>query len=154
MMMMNSDSGVNPSESPFELHNTSGQPVPLDDERAGKICALVLESEAPAGAAFVELVFVDEVEIQRINKDHLQHNYVTDIITFSYHETEQPVETTLFCCAQRISAQAVEFMQSEKTEFERVLIHGLLHACGYDDQSPDEKNRMTELENHYLNQLS
>jgi rRNA maturation RNase YbeY len=154
MMMMNTDSGVNSSEFPFELQNESGQPVPLDEERAGRISAVVLESESPAGAAFVELVYVDEAEIQGINRDHLQHDYVTDIITFSYHEAEQPVETTLFCCAPRISAQAVEFMQSEKTEFERVLIHGLLHACGYNDQSTDEKNRMTELENHYLNQLS
>jgi rRNA maturation RNase YbeY len=154
MTMMKADSGVNPSEFPFELHNTSGLSVPLDEERAGRISALVLQSEAPAGAGLIELVYVNEAEIQRINRDHLQHDHVTDIITFSYHEPDEPVETTLFCCAPRISAQADEFMQSEKNEFERVLIHGLLHACGYDDQSPEEKKRMTELENQYLNQLT
>lgn len=154
MMKMRPDSVSNPSAFPFELHNESNQLLPLDEERAGRISALVIKEEAPAGAGLIELVYVDESEIQRINRDHLQHDYVTDIITFSYHEPDEPIETTLFCCARRISAQAAEFKQSEKTEFERVLIHGLLHACGYDDKSREEKKRMTELENHYLYQLS
>ena len=142
------------SDLPFELYNESGQPLPLDEARAGNIAALVMKAESPAGAEIIELVYVDESEIQRINREHLQHDYVTDIITFSYHESDEAVEATLFCCAPRISAQAGEFGQPEKTEFERVLIHGLLHACGYDDAGKDEKKLMTHLENHYLDRLS
>ena len=132
------------------LYNESGHPIPLTPARAAQIAGQLIAAEAPAGAALLELVYVDEAEILRINREYLQHNYVTDIITFSYHEPGAPVEATLFCCAPRISAQAKELNQPETAEFERVLIHGLLHACGYEDGTPEEKNRMTRREDHYL----
>lgn len=145
------ESGVPTGNIPLELHNESGQALPFGQRRARHIAAGVAGAEAAAGASFVELVYVDEAEILRINREHLAHDYVTDIITFFYHEPGEPIEATLFCCAPRISEQAAELGQPERTEFERVLIHGLLHACGYKDSSPKEKERMTQLENYYLN---
>lgn len=149
-MMMTPDSNIASASIPFEFHNESGRELPLDEARARRIAGMVMAVESASGTQLLELVYVDEDEILRINRAHLQHDYVTDIITFSYHEPGEPVEATLFCCASRISGQAGELHQVEKTEFERVLIHGLLHACGYNDVSPEEKSRMTALENHYL----
>ncbi|MFW6348127.1 MAG: rRNA maturation RNase YbeY [Cyclonatronaceae bacterium] len=144
-MMMTPDSAT-----PLTFHNESGQPVPFGETRAREIAGRLITAEAPAGASLLELVYVDEAEILRINREYLQHDYVTDIITFSYHEPGAPVEATLFCCAPRISAQAAELDQPETAEFERVLIHGLLHACGYEDGTPAQKARMTRREDHYL----
>lgn len=135
----------------LELHNESGGRLPIDEPRARYIADTVMAGEAAYGAALLELVYVNETEILRINREYLQHHYVTDIITFFYHEPGEPIEATLYCCAPQIAAQAGEFKESEKTEFERVLIHGLLHACGYTDATAAEKSRMRALENRYLN---
>lgn len=101
---------------------------------------------------FIELVYVNEEGIVEINKKHLGRDYVTDIITFRYDEGEtySEVEGTLFCCAPRIKEQALEFKESEFSEFCRILIHGLLHLLDYNDQSDEEKKKMRALENHYL----
>ena len=105
--------------------------------------------------SFIEVVYVDEKEITHINQKHLSHDYVTDIITFSYHDPSEnePVEATLFCCAPRIQEQAVEFGVDADTEFLRVYIHGLLHLAGYSDELPDQKAVMREKENFYINHI-
>lgn len=91
----------------------------------------------------VEVVYVDEAEIQRINTEYLKHEYVTDIITFRLDEqqTDSTIEGTIYCCAQRIFEQAEEFDQQPRTEFLRVLIHGLIHLNGYNDQTTEEKKK-------------
>jgi len=96
---------------------------------------------------------VDEHAISELNKNHLQKTYITDIITFHYNEEKEPVEATLFCCAQRIKEQAKEFDCDIKSEFCRVLIHGILHLCGYEDTTDKQKLQMRNKENHYLKQL-
>ena len=101
----------------------------------------------------IELVYVDEDEIVRINHEFLDRDYITDIITFRYDEDNQAVEGTLYCCAQRITEQSAEFKDDPKTEFLRVFVHGLIHLAGHDDQTPDEKKQMTDLEDQYLNAL-
>jgi rRNA maturation RNase YbeY len=95
---------------------------------------------------------VDEDEIVRINKDHLDRDYVTDIITFRYDEPEdkEQIEGTMFCCAPRITEQAKEFNESPKREFLRIYIHGLLHLIGYEDKSDEQKKLMTGKENTYM----
>jgi rRNA maturation RNase YbeY len=94
---------------------------------------------------------VDEDEIVRINKEHLDRDYVTDIITFRYDESDaDAIEGTMFCCAPRIAEQAEEFNESRKREFLRIYIHGLLHLIGYEDKSDQQKKEMTAKEETYL----
>lgn len=103
----------------------------------------------------VELVYVDENEIARINHEHFQKSYVTDIITLQYHEKGSvDIEGTLFCCAPRIKEQSEEFGTDIRQEFYRVYIHGLLHLCGFDDQSPEQKREMSALEDHFLGEIN
>ncbi|HBQ58395.1 MAG TPA: rRNA maturation RNase YbeY, partial [Balneolaceae bacterium] len=113
-----------------------------------------MEQHESAKFELVELVYVSEDEIVRINKEHLDRDYVTDIISFRYDDDEDSgdntaIEGTLFCCAPRIKEQAEDFGETADREFKRILIHGLLHLIGYDDRSEAEKKRMTELENTY-----
>jgi len=126
--------------------------VPLTSEEISRIANSVFESEEKA-FNFAEVIFTDEETITGINKKHLDRDYITDIITFSYHEGTDPVEGSLYCCAQRIYEQASEFGTDIKEEFARILIHGFLHLCGYDDETTASKSRMTEKENFYLSQL-
>lgn len=133
------------------VFNESGHNVPINERMARKCISEVARQEA-CSFSLIEVVYVDEDRIHEINAEHLNHDYVTDIITFRYDEdpTDTGIEGTLFCCAQRISEQAEEYDQDEETEFKRVLIHGLLHLAGYEDQSDEEQQNMRKRENFYL----
>ncbi|MBO6535760.1 MAG: rRNA maturation RNase YbeY [Balneolaceae bacterium] len=136
---------------PIQLFNTSGIEIPILETDAIFLLNAV-SKHFEVDFELVEVVYVDEAEIQRINTEYLKHEYVTDIITFRLDEqqTDSTIEGTIYCCAQRIFEQAEEFDQQPRTEFLRVLIHGLIHLNGYNDQTPEEKKEMTRLEDHFL----
>lgn len=143
-----------PSSPVIEIFNESGEEVLLHQQQAELVLKILSEKEQ-ASFAFVEVVYVTEDEIVRINKEHLDRDYITDIISFRYDEgqeqsTKSDIEGTLFCCAPRIKEQAAEFNETQEREFQRILIHGLLHLIGYMDSSKEEKRKMTALENTYL----
>ncbi len=138
--------------SETDIFNTSGTAVPLSDAEIRHIVESVFNNE-DADFGFTEVIFTDEPTIVEINKEHLNRDYITDIITFSYHENDEPVEGSLFCCAQRILEQASEFNSDPKVECARVVIHGLLHLCGYADDTAESKERMTNRENFHLTLL-
>ncbi|TVQ69717.1 MAG: rRNA maturation RNase YbeY [Balneolaceae bacterium] len=98
----------------------------------------------------VEVVFVNDMEILEMNRRYLGHDHVTDIITFPYHENDDPVEGTLFCCAPQIRRQSEEIGVTFDTEVLRIVIHGLLHLVGYDDETEAQRNHMHSLENKYI----
>lgn len=146
---------MNASDHPLQLFNTSGQELPFKESIAAFLLNKISDHEK-VHFSFVEVVFVDEAEIIRINKEFLQRDYVTDIISFRYDEdsSNMEIEGTLYCCSPRISEQASEFNQPEQREFLRILIHGLLHLCGYEDDNTVEKSEMTRLEDYFLSLIS
>ncbi|MFO7845511.1 MAG: rRNA maturation RNase YbeY [Balneolaceae bacterium] len=155
MMTKFPDSFRNSPSEKIELFNPSGLPVPISPADAEVVLSAV-ESGEKISFASIELVYTNEEGIVDINKTYLQRDYVTDIISFRYDEEpgNQAIEGTLYCCAPRITEQSAEFGTSPLQEYRRVLIHGLLHLAGYNDQSADEKSEMTRLEDHYLETFS
>lgn len=139
------------SEPDIQVFNETEQSIPLQSTIYQEIAQTIADIEA-CGFNFVEVVYVDQEDIVRINKEHLDRDYITDIITFRYDESDSnaDIEGTMFCCAPRIVEQAQELNESTKREFLRIYIHGLLHLVGYDDQSDEEKKQMTTKENIYL----
>jgi probable rRNA maturation factor len=83
-----------------------------------------------------------------INKKHLKHNYFTDIITFDY--SEERINGDLFISIDRIRENAKTFKVTINNELKRVLIHGILHLCGYKDKSSEQKKQMKQKEDYYL----
>jgi rRNA maturation RNase YbeY len=136
----------------IQLYNESGIEIPLTQSITEKVGNLVFDSEG-VSLQSLEIVFVDEDKIVEINEMHLGRDYVTDIITYHYQDENEPVEGTVFCCAQRIFEQAKELETEPKQEFLRIYIHGLLHLCGYNDTTTEEKLQMTQKENEYLIQI-
>jgi len=139
----------------IEIFNQSGQPLPLSESDTQHIVSAVMVHEKCA-FRLVEIVYVDENEIIRINKQYLDRDYVTDIISFRYDESadNDRIEGTLYCCAPRIREQSLEFGEPVKREFFRILIHGLLHLVGYEDQPEEEKDKMRARENFYLKEIT
>ena len=146
-----------PGEGEFRtlcFNNISGIDILLSEEDL-QLMVQSIESEHHVSFREVEVVFVDEEEIVRINREHLNRDYVTDIISFNYNETDQKyIEGTLFCCAQRINEQSDEFQTDLRFEFQRVVIHGLLHLAGFNDQTLQDKENMTLMENKILSLIN
>lgn len=94
--------------------------------------------------------FISDDELLAINKQVLQHDYYTDIITFDYTDDEDMECHEVMISWDRVKENAKEFKEPLYAELHRVCIHGLLHISGQNDSNEKEKKRMRKLENHYL----
>lgn len=138
------------SQPDIQVFNETSLDIPIASSLYKKLADTVSQKEN-CRFNFVEVVYVDEDEIVRINKEHLDRDYVTDIITFRYDESDaNEIEGTMFCCAPRIAEQAEEFKEFPEREFLRIYIHGLLHLTGYEDKLDQQKKEMTDKEETYL----
>ena len=100
----------------------------------------------------ITVIFCSDSYLLSINKQHLNHDYYTDIITFSYVE-EGVISGDLFISIDRVSENARKEEVSKTNELSRVMIHGLLHLCGYNDKEEDEIKVMREKEKEYLSMI-
>ena len=98
-----------------------------------------------------ELVFnfCSDDSLLKINKEFLKHETLTDVITFDY-SVSKAVSGEVFISVDRVRANSKEFHQDFNDEIKRVMIHGVLHLCGYKDKTPKEKALMSDKENLYL----
>ncbi len=101
----------------------------------------------------LSIILCTDEELLKINKEFLNHNYYTDIITFNLNEGE-PVLGELYISTERINENAATYKVSLSQEIMRVIIHGILHLCNYTDNSKESKKRMTEKEDFYLSLYS
>ncbi|MBL6667322.1 MAG: rRNA maturation RNase YbeY [Crocinitomicaceae bacterium] len=97
----------------------------------------------------VVLVMCSDNFLLELNKKHLNHDYFTDIITFSY-TTNNHISGDLFISVDRVKDNARNQNLSFENELERVIYHGVLHLCGYNDKTPEEIKEMRSKENYYL----
>ena len=97
----------------------------------------------------VSYIFCDDNKILEVNKQFLQHDYYTDIITFDYTEGDK-ISGDLFISLDTVRTNAEQFGQDYNTELHRVIIHGILHLCGINDKGPGEREIMEAEENKAL----
>lgn len=104
-------------------------------------------------AGNLNYIFTTDREVLRINKQFLQHDYYTDIITFDYSVTEKGkriVAGDIFISIDRVAENAIIEKETFKRELGRVMVHGLLHLCGHGDKTKKEEAAMRKLEDFYL----
>jgi len=97
----------------------------------------------------ITYIFCSDEEILRMNKEYLNHDYYTDIITFDYSEGEK-ISGDLFISLDTVKTNSEKFKTIFNEELYRVMIHGILHLCGYNDKKPIEKNIMKTKEDEAL----
>jgi rRNA maturation RNase YbeY len=97
----------------------------------------------------ITFIFCSDEYLLEINKQYLDHDYYTDIITFDYVEKDV-ISGDIFISADRVRENAATFGVSFSNELNRILIHGVLHLLGYKDKEADEKKLMTSKEDNYL----
>jgi len=97
----------------------------------------------------ITVVFVTDDYLLEMNKNHLNHDYYTDIITFDYTELNY-ITGDLFISYDRVLDNSKVFNVTSYNELCRVVFHGILHLCGYKDKSPEEEIIMRAKESYYL----
>jgi probable rRNA maturation factor len=95
-------------------------------------------------------IFCSDEYLHKINLEYLDHDTYTDIITFDNSEEESIVEGDIFISIERIKENSFTLNTVFEEEFKRVIVHGLLHLCGYDDHTSEDKAEMRRLESEYI----
>ncbi|MBR6550500.1 MAG: rRNA maturation RNase YbeY [Paludibacteraceae bacterium] len=98
-------------------------------------------------------IFCDDAKILEVNREFLQHDYYTDVITFDY-TTRTRVNGDIFISLDTIRTNAEEVGASFNHELHRVIIHGLLHLTGQADKTPETKVQMTAKEDAALKKIT
>ncbi|MBS1597161.1 MAG: rRNA maturation RNase YbeY [Bacteroidetes bacterium] len=99
---------------------------------------------------FINYIFCSDSYLLDINKRYLKHNYHTDIITFSLSNQTEAIVADIFISVDRVKDNSKEYGTSFKEELHRVIFHGALHLCGYDDKTPSQISTIRRREGRYL----
>jgi len=136
----------------LEINNTYELAYPAQYQQAmtDTIQQIFKDNKVPLDS--IALTLLTDEALLEINENFLQHDYYTDILTFYYSEENQPIEGELFLSIERIQDNADTLGVSFNEEFLRVVFHGCLHLCGFDDQSKEEKEVMRKEEDKYVTQ--
>lgn len=111
------------------------------------ISSTILSEEYEVGE--INYVFCSDDYLLDINKKFLDHDTLTDIITFDY-TNGNVINGEIYISTERVKENAVDYGVSFDHELRRVIIHGILHLCGYGDKSSSEKSIMRDIEDKYL----
>ena len=117
-----------------------------------KMRSLVNEVLVTEGKVWHQLgvVICSDEYLKEMNKKHLSHDYYTDILTFDYSSKATPGTGELYISLDRVRENAKEHSVPLAHELNRVIIHGVLHLCGYKDGNPKDKQTMSAREDFYL----
>lgn len=99
-------------------------------------------------------IFCSDAYLIEINRQYLDHDTYTDIVTFDNSEVEGDIVGDIFISIERTRENAAKFNVADADELHRVIIHGALHLLGYTDKKPADKKIMTQKEDFYLGKRS
>jgi len=98
----------------------------------------------------INYIFTTDQYLHKINVDYLNHDTLTDIITFEYNADDEAILSDIYISLDRCKENAKELNIPLTTEIHRILIHGVLHLLGYKDKNKKDKELMTSKEDYYL----
>jgi len=101
----------------------------------------------------INYIFCDDDYLHKLNVEFLNHDTLTDIISFDY-SVGKIIQGDIFISVERVKENASDFKVPFLEELHRVIIHGVLHYCGYKDKTPKDALLMREKENFYLKRLA
>lgn len=99
----------------------------------------------------IDYIFCSDDYLLEINKQYLQHDFYTDIVTFDLSENKEETIGEVYVSLDRIKDNAEKLQQPLKNETLRVIFHGALHLCGYKDKSDKDSKLMRSKEEEYIN---
>ena len=98
---------------------------------------------------YINVIFCDDNFLLKINNKFLDHDFYTDVISFNYSSSQ--IEGEIYISISRVLDNSRTYNTDENVELIRVIVHGLLHLCGYNDKNHEEKKSMKLKEDEYIN---
>ncbi len=102
---------------------------------------------------YVNVIFLGKDDLRLMKKEYFEKDVYTDVIAFNLNEPDENIEGEIYLSYEQIVDNANSYNTKLDIELLRVLIHGCLHLCGYEDDTPAAKEQMTDLENQYIKKL-
>lgn len=98
----------------------------------------------------VSFIFCKDDYLHSLNQKFLNHDTYTDILTFTLSDENEPVQSEIYISVERIRENSLAFGVAFSVELLRVMVHGILHLCGYSDHTAEVKKIMRQKEDFYL----
>ncbi len=131
-------------------YQTEGVALPDIDRRQTTEWIKAVAASYGKRVGDIAYIFCSDEKILEVNRQYLQHDYYTDIITFDYCEGNR-LNGDLFISLDTVRTNAEQFADGDyRRELHRVIIHGILHLCGINDKGPGEREIMEAAENRAL----
>ncbi len=121
----------------------------VDSTRLTRLAENVLEAERATWAE-IGIVLTRHDRLRTLNRDFLNHDFNTDVLSFMVEESDAGIEGEVYVDLETAVERHDEFGSTIEEEIERYVVHGLLHLVGYTDDTPEKKKEMNELESRYL----
>lgn len=123
-----------------------------NSKRIKRLVAKIFEREK-CKIRSISVVFCSDNELLVLNKAYLGHDYYTDVITFLLSKPNEEIIGEIYISVDRVKENAKTEKVRVESEIYRVIIHGVLHLCGYKDKSQKDKSLMRNMEDFYLDKL-
>lgn len=133
-----------------DSQETDPPPIPQDHIHA-LIRAVTQDHDIANGN--IQLVFTTDEALAEMKLKYFGTDAYTDIIAFNLNEEDEALEGELYISAERAKENAAEYGETHLEELRRLVIHGMLHLLGYDDQTDKDQAAMRELENQFLSRI-
>lgn len=125
--------------------------LPYEKEFSSWISKVITTENRKEGE--INYIFCDDAYLLDINLKYLNHDTLTDIISFDYSVGKE-LHGDIYISVQRVKENAKDFEVDFEDEIRRVMVHGILHYCGYKDKSDQEQKLMRSKEDYHMNQWS
>ena len=130
------------------IYNYENDFILSNEEIYSTWIVVIIESEDKQEGE-ISFIFCDDVYLNKLNNEYLQHDTLTDIITFDYSIGNE-LSGDIFISTERVHDNAAEFGVTFKNELNRVMAHGLLHLAGYKDKTLEDSEQMRIKENEKM----
>ncbi len=131
----------------FNNHSTS---VSLKDKLLLKTILSSIFAEEGYDFKSVSYIFCTDEYLLKLNQQYLKHDTFTDILTFTLSGVSLPIVSEIYISLERVKENAQHLKVKYEDELHRVMIHGILHLCGYEDSTPKENSKIRAKEDYYL----
>ena len=133
-------------------YNAKGVKMPAIKRRENSAWVKAVAASYGKKVGEIAYIFVNDKKILDVNRQYLQHDYYTDIITFDYTD-DDTISGDLFISLDTVRSNAEQIGTTYEQELRRVIIHGILHLCGINDKGPGEREKMEAAEDKALNMI-
>ena len=121
----------------------------IDGDWISGICNNILKDFEHSKAA-VTIIFSTDIKLRKLKKEYFSVDMLTDTISFNLEEKGEAIDGEIYISLERVAENSKIFEQDFDKECKRVIIHSILHLLGFDDQTSEDKIKMTQLEDYYL----